>query len=253
MPDQPETHGAYPRIAALGVSGMLVIFAGEMSEAANRAALAFRAAFDADWPEGVEESSTALVSAYVRFDPLRLSHGALRDRLQALLAQRDWYAAPLPQGRRLWHVPTVYGTELAPQLEEAAAEAGLDPDAAIAELGAARVRVLALGFAPGQPYLGTLPDRWNLPRQTALTKSVPNGALVLAIRQFVLFATTAPTGWRHIGQTAVEGFRLDRDPPFLLNAGDELVFPPVARAEFDRLRAADRDGRGGTDSEVIAG
>lgn len=252
MPPRPDPETGYPAIRALGLTGMLVTFAGALNEPANRAALAFRAALDADLPEGVEETSTALVSAFVRFDPLRLSHADLRDRLDALLATRDWYDAPLPQGRRLWHVPTLYGSGLAPQLEEAAAVAGLDPDAAIAELAAARVRVLALGFAPGQPYLGTLPERWNLPRQTSLTAEVPVGALVLAIRQFVLFATTAPTGWRHVGQTGLAGFRAERDPAFLLRPGDEVCFPQVSRAQYDAIVQRDRDGRGGAEAEEIA-
>lgn len=251
MPPRPETDRAYPVIRPLGLTGMLVTFAEALSEPANRAALAFRAAFDADWPEGVEESSTSLVSTFIRFDPLRLSHDALRDRLAELLGTRDWYDAALPEGRRLWHIPTLYGTDLAPQLEEAAAAAGCDPDTAIAELSGARTRVLALGFAPGQPYLGTLPENWNLPRQTSLTEQVPVGALVVAIRQFVLFATSAPTGWRHVGQTAFEGFRQDRDPAFLLRPGDEVTFPAISRAEYDAICARNPEGRGGAEAEEI--
>jgi 5-oxoprolinase (ATP-hydrolysing) subunit B len=51
------------------------------------------------------------------------------------------------------------------------------------------VRVLAVGFAPGQPYLGPLGEEWNLPRLKAL-QQVPAGALVQAISQFVLFSRT---------------------------------------------------------------
>jgi allophanate hydrolase subunit 1 len=68
------------------------------------------------------------------------------------------------------------------------------------------VRVLAVGFAPGQPYLGPLGEEWNLPRLKAL-QQVPAGALVQAISQFVLFTGPAPTGWRHVGQTAFRCFR----------------------------------------------
>jgi KipI family sensor histidine kinase inhibitor len=251
MTDPSDTAPDFPSIRRLGLTGMLVSFAGKMSEPANRAALAFRAAFDADWPEGVTESASSLVSCFVRFDPLRLSHERLEAHLAALLERCDWLGAPLPEGRRLWHVPTLYGTDLAPQLEEAAEAAGLDPDAAVAELSGARLRVLALGFAPGQPYLGTLPERWNLPRQTSLTAQVPVGALVLAIRQCVLFATSAPTGWRHVGQTGLAGFRLDREPPVLLRPGDEMCFPAVSRAEYDKMAAHNADGRGGAEAEDI--
>ncbi|MDK3016591.1 5-oxoprolinase subunit B family protein [Pseudodonghicola flavimaris] len=232
---QMRTGISFPAIRPVGLTGLLVSFSDRLEEPANRAALAFRAAVEAAaWP-GVEETSTSLASSYLRFDPLILSPEALTERLRALLSTRDWRAAPLPPGRRLFRVPTLYGTDLAPQLAEAAAEAGLSPEAAIADLGATRVRVLTIGFAPGQPYLGELGTAWDLPRQSALTARVPAGALVLAVRQLTLFTAPAPTGWRHVGQTRFRCFRPEAPDPFPLSPGDEMIFAPVSRADYDRL------------------
>lgn len=251
MTSAAQIRPGFPALRPVGLSGMLVSFSDRLEERANRAALAFRAAVEAERRAGVAETATSLASVFLRFDPDTLSHDALGDWLRGLLAARDWYAAPLPQGRRLIRVPTVYGTALAPQLEEAAAEAGMSPEAAIADLGAARVRVLTIGFAPGQPYLGPLGEAWDLPRQTALTAQVPVGALVLAVRQFVLFAAPAPTGWRHVGQTAFRCFRPEASAPFALRAGDEMVFEPVSDAAFRRIAAQATDGAGGAVIEEI--
>ena len=117
---------SWPRISTLGVDGFLISFGDRLSEPANRAALAFRAALEKAGWDGAEESSTSLASAYLRFDPLVQDHATVQARLQALLVSCDWYEAPLPDGRRLWRIPTVYGTELAPQLEEAATAAGFE-------------------------------------------------------------------------------------------------------------------------------
>jgi len=242
----------FPLIQTVGLSGVLVRFADTMSEPANRAALSFRAAVDAaDWPE-VTETSTSLVSTFLQIDLVAASVDTLLDRLHDLLATRDWYTSDLPTGRTLWHVPTVYGTDLAPQLEEAAELAGLDPDAAIAQLSQARVRVLTIGFAPGQPYMGELPQNWDIPRQQGLTKSVPAGALIVAIRQLIIFTNASPTGWRHIGQTAFKTFRPRSDTPFALSPGDELCFPSISRAEYDKITATDETGQGGAETEVLA-
>lgn len=239
----------WPKIRSVGLSGLLVTFAGEMSEPANRAALAFRAEVDLqDWPE-VSETSSSLVSTFIEVDLTTAAIEALTEKLHALLRTRDWFAAPLPQGRTLWHVPTVYGTDLAPQLEEAAKVAGVDPDQAIKELSTARVRVLTIGFAPGQPYMGELSETWNIPRQTTLTGSVPPGSLVIAIRQLIIFTNASPTGWRHIGQTAFRNFRPDSDTPFALSPGDELVFPSITRAEYDKILT--QDANGGAEREVL--
>lgn len=241
--------GIWPRIRAVGVDGMLVSFGDRLSEPANRAALAFRAALDRASPAGVEESSTSLVSTYLRFDPLEMPHAQMRAALEALAASRDWYDAPLPEGRKLWRIPTVYGTDLAPQLDEAAQAAGLDPQAAVASLSQARVRVQTIGFAPGQPYLGELDPEWDIPRQKELTARVPEGALVVAIRQLVLFSVSTPTGWRHVGQTAFRLFRPEAEVPFVLRPGDEVIFEAVDAGKLSAMRA---DPDGGATARALA-
>ncbi len=132
---------------------------------ANRAALAYRAAVEAEGWAGVRETATSLTSVFLRFDPLELDHDALTDRLKDLLDQRDWTAADLPAGRTHWRIPLVLGgSETGPQFEEAAKAAGLSPDAARDQIADARVRVLTIGFAPGQPYMGELDAVWDIPR-----------------------------------------------------------------------------------------
>lgn len=190
---------SFPLVRTVGYDGLLVTFANEMAEPANRAALAFRGALDAMDLKGVLETSASLASAYVRFDPLITPHEDINRQVRDALNQKDWYQTALPPGRKLWQVPTVYGTDLAPQMEDAARAAGLDVEEAIQRLSQSRVRVLTIGFAPGQPYLGPLGAEFNIPRLKELTPMVPAGALVLAISQFVLFSGPTPTGWRHVG------------------------------------------------------
>ncbi|WGH78983.1 5-oxoprolinase subunit B family protein [Jannaschia ovalis] len=235
----------FPRIEPLGEAALLVRFTDRLDDAANRACVAFRADLEADRPEGVEETASSLGSVLVRGVSPGLE-GALQDRLAA----RDWSAVP-PPPRRLWAIPCSYGGEDGPQLAEAASMAGMDPAEAIAALASARVRVLALGFAPGMPYLGILPEAWDLPRQTGLTPRVPEGALVVAVRQLVLFATSAPTGWRQVGLTRFGCFRPGRSRPIALSPGDEIAFPAVSPAELRERAEADPDGHGGATWERL--
>lgn len=238
-----------PEVLSIGVDGLLIRFGLELTEAANRAALAMRAAIDAADLPGVMETATSLTSAYLRFDLGRTDHATLRAQLSQIIATRDWTAAPLPGGRRLWHVPTVFGDDLGPQLQDAAAVAGRTPDQVIADICAAPLRVQTIGFAPGQPYIGQLPPHLNIPRQKTLTQSVPEGALAIAIRQLVLFSVATPTGWRHIGQTALRLFCPERTDPFLLRPGDELRFFPVTPDVLERMRRETQNG--GASVEVL--
>lgn len=242
----PDIH--FPCIRPAGFDGLLISFADALSEPANRAALALRSVIEHESWEGIEETSTSLVSVYVRFDPLCIDHQQMRTQLQKLLDTRDWFAASLPEGRTLWRIPTVFGTSMAPQLEEAAALAGMSAAEAIAMISSTRVRVQTVGFAPGQPYLGELPSAWDIPRQTKLTERVPIGALTVAIRQLVLFSVSTPTGWRHIGQTAFRLFRPETEQPFILGPGDEVLFEPTTPDELARLR---EDPNGGAHPERL--
>lgn len=242
------TEPIWPQIRTAGFNGFLVSFGDSLSEPANRAALAFRAAVEGAGWSGVEETTTSLVSTYLRFDPAWRDHAAMQASLTDLIGTQDWFAADLPTGRNLWRIPTVYGTDLAPQLEEAATAAGLLPEEAIASISETRVRVQTIGFAPGQPYLGELDPTWDIPRQTALTDKVPIGALTVAIRQLVLFSVSAPTGWRHIGQTAFKLFQPDATEPFVLRPGDEVMFDKTTP---ERLTAMSDDPFGGATSQAI--
>ncbi|QIE42168.1 allophanate hydrolase subunit 1 [Rhodobacteraceae bacterium SC52] len=227
MPDTPNVP-EFPLIAPLGLGGWLVRFGDRPDDAANRAALSFRAAIDAaNWKE-VAETATALASVFVSFDPMVTAADALRHKLAMLLAERDWMGQGLPAGRRRWTIPCAFGGASGPALNDVAQQVGLSADEAITALTQTPVRVLTLGFAPGQPYLGTLPPEWDIPRQKTLTPMVPAGALVVAVRQLIVFTASTPTGWQHIGQTSFACFRPDSDSAFPLRAGDEVVFRAVS-------------------------
>ncbi|RVT87085.1 carboxyltransferase domain-containing protein [Rhodobacteraceae bacterium CCMM004] len=233
-------------IVPVGLDGLAVRFADRLTDPANRAAVAFRGAVAAAGWDGVREVSSALCSTYVSFDPRVLDHAALTARLTDLAASRDWRAAAWPEGRRVWRVPAVFGGGSGPQLAEAAAAAGRTPEEAVADLTAAPLRALTLGFAPGQAYLGTLPKAWAIPRQTGLTPTVPAGALVVAVRQAIVFAAAAPTGWRHVGQTRLVCFRPDHpDRPITLAPGDAVRFDPVDAETLERRAEDDPEGLGG--------
>ena len=236
----------YPRIVPVGLNGFLVQFSGGLNEASNRAALAFKAAIDQQaWP-GIEETSSTLASSFLRFDTAALTHSQMRAQLAELLGQHDWFHASLPQGRRLFVIPCAFVTGNGPQLSQAAELAGMDTATAIRSLTAAPLRVMAIGYAPGQPYAGELPPAWDIPRMEHVNPKVPGGALVVAIRQVIIFAADNPTGWRHIGQTAFQCFRPQQpDNPFALRPGDELQFQSVSAEQLFNLKSQDHSGDGG--------
>ena len=81
---------------------------------------------------------------------------------------------------------------------------------------------------------------------------MPEGALVVAVRQFVLFGTEAPTGWRQVGLTRFGCFRAARERPIALSPGDEVTFPAVTPEQLAAGAEADADGHGGATWEALS-
>ena len=222
-----------PEILPLGIDGILVRFARSLSEAANAEALSFSDQIRAADIPGITEVATSLVSVRVAFDPAQTNRVSVTRMLEPLLSKRR---TPDNKPKRLWHIPAAFGPDHAPQLAEAASLAGVTPERAVADIEASTIRVIAIGFAPGQPYLGMLPAHWDIPRQMELTESLPQGALITAVRQLIIWAADAPTGWRHIGQTAFRVYLPETSAPFAFAPGDAVRFHAVSDSEFADIK-----------------
>ncbi|MBU2889361.1 5-oxoprolinase subunit B family protein [Celeribacter halophilus] len=249
---RPAGTGA-PEILTLGRDGWLVRFALTLEPWVTAAvqklhAQAQEAARSGALP-GVTKVSPCLTSVLFSFDPASSERATVRAAIARLVEAEDWHTATPEPAARLWQVPVAFGGEHGPDLDEVATLSGRAAAQVIEDIAQTPLRVLAIGFAPGQPYLGLLPAPYDLPRMSALNPQVPQGAIALAVRQLVLFANASPTGWRQVARTAFRPFRPDSDTPIPLRAGDEMRLVPVSGAEMSALLSAG-DPAGGARLEV---
>lgn len=227
-----------PQLLPAGPDAAVLRFALTPDPTAMAAAQMLAADLSARPPAGMVEIAPALVSVLLRFDPALTTRAALG---REVLARAQAIAAGTPQpppSARRWTIPVAFGGDNGPALGGIAAGLGLTASQAIDQLCTADLRVLTIGFAPGQPYIGLLPPAWNLPRLPDLTPQVPAGAVVVALRQIVIFGAASATGWRQIGRTAFRSFAPDRADPMPLRAGDAIRYAPVTAAEMTALEAA---------------
>lgn len=208
----------------------------------NNAVHAFDARVRREQIAGITETAPTIRSVLIRFDPVELAPDCLRARLTDMLAEQDWFASPPPENRTLWRIPTLYGGQSGPDLADVADLLSVSEEEAIKQHSETRQRIYMLGFAPGFCYLGSLPEAWNLPRMTSVKPEIPPGSICVAVRQTVLCSTTIPTGWRLIARTPFRSFDMARNPAFLLDAGDEVIFEPVDERLYQRLSAQSADG-----------
>ncbi len=167
---------------------------------------------------GIVNLHPAYASVLVDFDPLRTNTGEMERALREAAADAD--RASLPSARTV-EVPVRYD---GPDLADVARITGMTAEEVIRLHSGAEYVVYFLGFSPGFPYLGGMPEAIAAPRLATPRRRVPAGSVAIGGSQTGIYPMASPGGWRIIGRTPLELFRADREPPALLAIGDRVRF-----------------------------
>ncbi len=156
---------------------------------------------------------------------LRNPHSVALDAIERL--QRWWEESEAlePESRNI-DIPVVYGTAAGPDLGEVARHAGLTEKQVVELHASVDYVVWFLGFQPGFPYLGGLPEQLATPRRDEPRLLVPAGSVGIGGAQTGIYPLATPGGWQLIGHTPLPLFDPDRDEPVLLRPGDTVRFIP---------------------------
>jgi len=156
---------------------------------------------------------------------LRNPHSLALDAIERL--QRWWEESEAlePESRNI-DIPVVYGTAAGPDLGEEARHAGLTEKQVVELHASVDYVVWFLGFQPGFPYLGGLPEQLATPRRDEPRLLVPAGSVGIGGAQTGIYPLATPGGWQLIGHTPLPLFDPHRDEPVLLRPGDTVRFIP---------------------------
>ncbi|MBS0170300.1 MAG: 5-oxoprolinase subunit PxpB [Nitrospira sp.] len=221
-----------PRIVPLSECALTVEFGDGITLRTNELVLAGSASIEQAALAGMVELVPTYRSVTVYFDPLRTDAATLSREIQAIITRRI-NAPSRPHTTHL--IPVWYGGAAGPDLLDLAQQANLTQAEASRLHASVTYRVYMLGFSPGFPYLGTVPERIAAPRLPTPRRHVAAGSVGIAGTQTGIYPQTSPGGWRIIGRTPVHLFRLSRPKPFLLDPGDVVRFVPIDEDEFHRL------------------
>jgi inhibitor of KinA len=224
------------KIAPLGDSAAVVTL-GETLDAATTAAVqALMAALEIKPLPGLIECVPANASITVYYDPARVLSTKSQptyERLHRWIEDRAAAAGrSKPATGRLVIVPVCYGGELGPDLETVGEEHGMSADEVVSVHSGAEYFVSAVGFTPGFPYLGGLPECLHTPRRKTPRIRVPAGSVAIGGAQTGIYPFETPGGWNLIGCTPWRLFNLHARPPALLQVGDRVRFQPITSAEY---------------------
>lgn len=180
----------------------------------------------AGWPWLVDVVQ-AYMSVAVFYDLRRTAYveaAAAVGALDAALA-----GASVPLGRR-HAIPCCYA--LGPDLQRVAEHIRRPVEDIIALHSGTVYTVYAIGFCPGFPYLGYLPDALaGVPRLPSPRVRVEAGSVGLTGRQTGIYTEERPGGWNIVGRTPFELVNV-ADAYFPLRTGDRIAFVPIGLDEY---------------------
>lgn len=87
--------------------------------------------------------------------------------------------------------------------------------------------VYMVGFLPGFPYLGSLPEELQVPRKDKPTLRVKAGSVAIAGKQTGIYSQDSPGGWHVLGKTDIKLFDVHRKYKSLFQAGDLVRFKAI--------------------------
>lgn len=230
------------RFLASGDTALVVEFGATVDRALNAQVLALAERIAAAGLPGVVEAVPTLRSLMVHYDPLRTTHGELKQAISPLL---EGLGRVQQQPGRLWIMPTCYDLRHALDLEDVARRSGLDPVRVVELFSTTVFHVYSLGFLPGHPYLGEAPRELVLPRRDSPRVKVPMGSVATAVGMAVIYPLETPGGWHILGRTPVRAYDRRRDPPVFFAPNDCIRFAAIGLEEHDELEARAAAGEHG--------
>lgn len=134
---------------------------------------------------------------------------------------------------RLHKIPVCY--ELGPDLPRVAELTKLTAEEVVRWHTGTVYTVYAIGFVPGFPYLGYLPEPLQgLSRLPSPRLRVEPGSVGLTGRQTGIYPLARPGGWNLIGKTPLQLVDVEQND-FPIRVGDQVEFQPIALEQYRQL------------------
>lgn len=220
-------------VRLVGDRGILLEYGDSIEPEVNLKVRAMAALLESRPIRGLLEVVPTYRSLLLIYDPILTQPEALLEGLKAL-EESGVSEAQIPPPREV-EIPVCYGGEFGPDMEFVANYHGLGVEDVIRIHSSPCYQIYMMGFTPGFPFLGVLPEILATPRLETPRLQVPAGSVAIAANQTGIYPISSPGGWRLIGRTPLKLFRPERKQPFLYKAGDLIRFRPISREEFNAL------------------
>ena len=212
----------------MGDRSLLVELGADISSSVNQRVQELFTAVDRHRFKGILDLVPSYRSLLVIYDPLSISPDEIKTRLNDIWENPD--QPQLPQSQTV-KIPVVYGGDHGPDLQMVAQYHNLTPQEVVGFHTRPSYRVYMIGFTPGFPYLGEVPDTIATPRRETPRILVPKGSVGIAQKQTGIYPVDSPGGWQIVGWTPAKLFDPNGQPPSHLVMGDRVQFYAITAKE----------------------
>ena len=219
------------RFRTAGDRGLLVEYGDVIDPDVNNKVRSMAIVMEDNPPAGVAEIIPTYRSLLIIYDPSITHPSELQRLLETLEARLGEIKIPPP---RTVEIPVCYGGEFGPDIDTVADTNNLTVAEVIELHCEPEYPIYMVGFTPGFPFLGGLPEKLHTPRLETPRTLVPQGSVGIANNQTGIYPIASPGGWQLIGRTPLKLFAPWRRNPFLYQAGDRLKFKPISAEEYTR-------------------
>ena len=132
-------------------------------------------------------------------------------------------------------IPVCYDAEFCEDMTRIVEYTGLTREKIIDIHTSTRYTVYMIGFLPGFPYLGDLPQVLHVPRLDKPRLRVAKGTVGIGGTQTGIYPIESPGGWNIIGRTPLDLYCLERAQSFFIRTGDQLSFRSISLEAFNEM------------------
>lgn len=176
----------------------------------------------------------------VQYDPLLLPYAELVTLLEGFVQQSGKTKAAR---KKVITIPVCFGGSKGPDLQDVADYHHMTTDEVVRLCCSKDVLIYMLGFTPGYPYIGGMPEELATPRLISPRLKVPAGSVGIGGEQLGVYSVESPGGFRLIGKTPLhlyDPFR--RKNTVLLEAGEYIRFKAINELEYGKIAKEEQLG-----------
>ena len=135
-----------------------------------------------------------------------------------------------------WEIPVCYDADFGTDIEAFSVEKKMSKTEIIKLHSTAIYTIYFTGFLPGFLYLGGLHSRLFLDRKKTPNLKVKKGAVAIGGNQTGIYPNDSPGGWHIIGNSPIDFFNVNTNPPSLFKSGDQLKFTPIDASSYLEIK-----------------